>query len=234
MRLVLAEDDAQLAAFVSRILQEAGHQVTVATDGERAIEMASASDCELLVLDLGLPRVDGLEVIQRVRSAARPDLLILVLSARSRPEDRVQALDQGADDYLSKPFSSVELLARIRAVSRRGKSSLPIILHIADLELNRVNRTVMRAGRRIELTTKEFGLLEYLMRNADHRVTRNMIVEHVWNLGFDTGTNIVDVYVNYLRRKIDDGASVKLIRTVRGVGYELTCRVEANSVPAHP
>ena len=138
----------------------------------------------------------------------------------------MQCLDCGADDCVIKPFSYTELSARVRALLRRRPFTSETLLKIADLELNRVERTVKRAGKRIELTSKEFGLLEYLLRNAGHRITRSMIVEHVWNLSFDTGTNIVDVYVNYLRRKIDDGFTPKLIHTVRGVGYELRCRTE--------
>jgi DNA-binding response OmpR family regulator len=143
------------------------------------------------------------------------------LTGRSRLEDRVQVLDLGADDCLLKPFSFTELAARVRALLRRRPVTAPTLLRVADLELDRVERTVRRAGKRIELTSKEFGLLEYLLRNAGHRITRNMIVEHVWNLSFDTGTNIVDVYINYLRKKVDEGFSPRLIHTVRGVGYEL-------------
>ncbi len=149
-----------------------------------------------------------------------------MLTGRSRIEDRVQSLDAGADDYLMKPFSYTELSARVRALLRRKAEGAGILLKIADLELNRVERTVRRSGKRIELTSKEFGLLEYLLRNAGHRLTRNMIVEHVWNLSFDTGTNVVDVYINYLRKKVDAGFTPRLIHTVRGVGYELRCPTE--------
>jgi DNA-binding response OmpR family regulator len=152
---------------------------------------------------------------------------VLVLTGRSRIEDRVESLDSGADDCLIKPFSYTELAARVRALMRRRPLTAETLLKIADLELDRIERKVTRAGKRIELTAKEFGLLEYLLRNAGHRITRTMIVEHVWNLSFDTGTNIVDVYINYLRKKIDDGFSPKLIHTVRGVGYELRSQPEA-------
>jgi len=152
----------------------------------------------------------------------KPSLPVLVLTQRNRVEDRVQCLDLGADDYLGKPFSYSELSARLRALVRRSHLPSESVLSVADLKLDRVERRVERAGRRIELTTREFALLEYLMRNAGRRVTRSMIIEHVWNLTFDTTTNVVDVYINYLRRKIDDGHCAKLIHTVRGVGYELS------------
>jgi len=159
----------------------------------------------------------------------KPSLPVLVLTQRTRVEDRVQCLDTGADDYLAKPFSFSELSARIRALVRRSHLPSESVLLEADLRLDRVRRLVERAGRRIDLTGKEFSLLEYLMLNAGRRVTRSMIIEHVWNLTFDTTTNVVDVYINYLRRKIDDGHSPKLIHTVRGVGYELSAPSE---VPA--
>ncbi len=146
----------------------------------------------------------------------------MVLTARSRVEDRVQALDCGADDCLNKPFSFAEVTARVRALVRRGRPALDSALKIADLSLDRIERRVERAGKRIELTSKEFALLEYLMMNTGRRVTRSMIIEHVWNLNFDTATNVVDVYINYLRKKIDGGSSCKLIHTIRGVGYELS------------
>ena len=158
--------------------------------------------------------------------AKKPSLPVLVLTARSRIEDRVQSLDSGADDCLNKPFSFTELSARVRALLRRGPRTVETVLAVADLELDRVERKVKRGGKSIELTSKEFALLEYLLRNAGRRVTRTMIIEHVWNLSFDTSTNIVDVYVNYLRRKVDDGFTPRLIHTVRGVGYELGCRPE--------
>ena len=146
----------------------------------------------------------------------------MILTARSRVEDRVQCLDNGADDYLTKPFSILELAARTRALLRRSHLPSESVLTVSDLRLDRVERRVERAGRRIDLTTKEFILLEYLMRNAGRRLTRAMIIEHVWNLTFDTTTNVVDVYINYLRRKVDDGHAPHLIHTVRGVGYQLS------------
>jgi DNA-binding response OmpR family regulator len=167
--------------------------------------------------------------ILRYLRTRKPTMPLLVLTGRSRVEDRVQCLDLGADDYLIKPFSFSELSARIRALLRRSHLPAESVLAVDDLKLDRVERRVERAGRRIELTSKEFSLLEYLMRNAGRRVTRAMIIEHVWNLSFDTCTNVVDVYINYLRRKIDDGFGKRLIHTIRGVGYELTVRNRAEA-----
>jgi two-component system copper resistance phosphate regulon response regulator CusR len=172
-------------------------------------------------LDLNLPGIDGLAILKSLRQR-KPSLPVMILTARSRVEDRVQCLDMGADDYLVKPFSFLELSARARALLRRSHLPSESVLAVRDLRLDRVERRVERSGRRIDLTTKEFALLEYLMRNAGRRLTRAMIIEHVWNLTFDSTTNVVDVYINYLRRKVDDGFSPALIHTVRGVGYELS------------
>lgn len=220
MRVLVAEDDNALASFVRKGLEAEHYAVDIASDGEEAQYMAEEYDYDLVILDLTLPQTDGLHVLKRVR-AKKSGLPVLVLTARSRVEDRVKGLDLGADDYLTKPFSFSELSARVRALLRRGSRPAESILRAEDLELNRVERTVKRAGRRIELTPKEFALLEYLMLNAGRRVTRTMIIEHVWNLSFDTMTNVVDVYINYLRKKVDEGFGHRLIRTVRGVGYQL-------------
>jgi two-component system, OmpR family, copper resistance phosphate regulon response regulator CusR len=220
MRILVVEDDAAVASFLSKGLEAEHYAVDVAPDGDEGCWMASENDYDLVILDLNLPKKDGIAVLHATRPK-KPSLPVLVLTARSRIEDRVQALDSGADDCLIKPFSYTELSARVRALMRRRPLTADTLLKIADLELDRVERTVKRAGKRIELTSKEFGLLEYLLRNAGHRITRSMIIEHVWNLSFDTGTNVVDVYINYLRKKIDDGFTPKLIHTVRGVGYEL-------------
>jgi len=199
---------------------------TWTTDGEQARAMAGELNYDLLMLDLNLPRVDGVTILRHLRTR-KPSLTILVLTSRNRIEDRGRCLDLGADDYMGKPFSFAELSARIRALLRRSHLPAAAVLAVADLKLDRLERRVERAGKRIELTSKEFGLLEYLMLNAGRRVTRAMIIEHVWNLSFDTMTNVIDVYVNYLRKKVDQGFEKRLIHTLRGVGYELNARVEA-------
>lgn len=220
MRILLVEDDAPLASFVRKGLEAEHYAVDVAGDGEQARTLALDYEYDLVVLDLNLPKLDGISVLNAVRPL-KPTLPVLVLTARSRVEDRVQALDSGADDCLNKPFSFTELSARVRALLRRGRPAKDSVLKLADLALDRIERRVERNGKRIELTSKEFALLEYLMRNAGRRITRTMIVEHVWNISFDTATNVVDVYINYLRKKVDDGFEPKLIHTIRGVGYEL-------------
>lgn len=194
MRILVVEDDAPLATFVRKGLEAEHYAVDVAEDGELARQMAVGSDYDLMILDLNLLKLDGIGVLHAVRPQ-KPSLPVLVLTARSRVEDRVQSLDTGADDCLIKPFSFTELSARVRALLRRGPRTIETVLRVSDLELDRVARRVERAGKLIELTSKEFALLEYLMRNTGRRVTRAMIVEHVWNLSFDTSTNIVDVYV---------------------------------------
>ncbi len=214
------DDDAVLGGTIKKGLEGERHTVDLAMDGEKARAMAEAIDYDLIVLDLNLPKIDGIAVLRFIRTR-KPTVPILVLTGRVQVEDRVQCLDLGADDYLVKPFSFLELSARIRALVRRSHLPAESVLAVDDLKLDRVERRVERGGRRIDLTGKEFGLLEYLMRNAGRRVTRAMIIEHVWNLSFDTSTNVVDVYVNYLRRKVDDGFDKALIHTVRGVGYEL-------------
>lgn len=228
MRILVVEDDTPLANFLRKGLEAEHYAVDIAPDGEEARWLAGECGYDLVVLDLNLPKMDGISVLRTIRPK-KPSLPVLVLTGRSGIEDRVQALDSGADDCLVKPFSFTELAARVRALLRRRPVTTPMVLKVADLEMDRVERTVQRAGKRIELTSKEFGLLEYLLRNAGHRITRNMIVEHVWNLSFDTGTNIVDVYINYLRKKVDEGFSPKLIHTVRGVGYELRRPPEATA-----
>jgi DNA-binding response OmpR family regulator len=221
MRILVVEDDAALASYIRKGLESEHYAVDVALDGEQGSLMACDLDYDLLVLDLNLPKLDGISLLRNVRPS-KPQLPVLVLTARPRVEDRIYALDSGADDCVNKPFSYSELSARIRALMRRGRPTVESVLQVADLRLDRVERKVFRNGRQIELTAKEFALLEYLMRNAGRRITRSMIVEHVWNLTFDTNTNVVDVYINYLRKKVDDGSQSRLIHTVRGVGYELS------------
>lgn len=232
MRVLIAEDDSALASFVKKGLEAEYYAVDISPNGEHARAMAAEFDYDLLILDLSLPLLDGITVLRSLREY-RPRMPILVLTARNRVEDRVECLDLGADDYLSKPFSFVELAARIRALLRRSNLPLASTLTVADLKLDRIERRVERGGRKIDLTSKEFALLEYMMRNVGRRVTRAMIIEHVWNLSFDTSTNIVDVYVNYLRRKMDKDFSSPLIHTVRGVGYELSNHAPAQSPQFH-
>lgn len=192
MRILIAEDDTALAGFVRKGLEAEHYAVDVSSDGEQARALATEFDYDLIVLDLTLPRLDGVTILKQVRSR-KPNVAVLILTARGRVEDRVLCLDAGADDCMVKPFSFAELSARIRALLRRKRLSLESVLTAEDLKLDRVERRVTRGSRTIELTSKEFALLEYLMRNAGRRVTRAMIVEHVWNLSFDSTTNLVDV-----------------------------------------
>lgn len=189
MRVLVVEDDAPLATFVRKGLEAEHYAVDTASDGEQARCMALESDYDLVILDLNLPKLDGIDVLRAIR-VKKSGLPVLVLTVRSRIEDKVLSLDSGADDCLTKPFSFTELSARVRALLRRGPRTVETVLQVADLELDRVERKVKRAGKSIELTSKEFALLEYLLRNAGRRVTRNMIIEHVWNLSFDTSTNV--------------------------------------------
>src|SRR5213595_2708876 len=204
MRILVAEDDPALGSFVRKGLEAEHYVVDVSADGEQARAMAGELDFDLVELDLNLPRLDGVAILRFLRTR-KPSMPILVLTGRNRVEDRVQCLDLGADDYMGKPFSFTELSARIRALLRRRHLPAASVLTVADLKLDRVERKVERASKRIELTSKEFGLLEYLMLNAGRRVSRTMIIEHVWNLSFDTCTNVVDVYVNYKNVRVSFG-----------------------------
>ena len=211
MRILLAEDDEALAAFVRKGLEAEHYAVDVSRDGEQALGLALSFDYDLAILDLTLPRLDGVAILQRIR-ARKTQLPIMILTARQKVEDRVRCLDTGADDYVVKPFSFAELSARGRALLRRGRLPAESILQIEDLRLDRIERKVSRAGRAIELTSKEFALLEYLMRNTGRRITRTMIIEHVWNASFDSTTNLVDVYIFGHWQTIDSlkGAVVSL------------------------
>ena len=220
MRILVAEEDQALGTFLERSFDAENYSVEIAADGNAAKAMAESRAYDAAIFDLNLTSAEGMEVLRHVRRQ-KETLPILVLSNRGRPEERAQALDLGADDLVVKPFAFSELSARVRAMMRRGGRATETVLRVADLELNRVERVVQRAGRRIELTPKEFGLLEYLMRNTGQRVTRAQIIQQVWNLSFDTMTNVVDVYINYLRKKVDAGAEIKLIHTIRGVGYKV-------------
>ena len=218
MRMLIAEDDPALAGFVKKGLEAEHYAVDVSVDGERTRALASELNYDLLVLDLSLPRLDGVQILRHLRTR-KPTMPILILSGRNRVEDRVQCLDLGADDYLAKPFSFTELSARIRALLRRAHLPAESVLVVDDLKLDRVERRVERAGRRIDLTSKEFALLEYLMRHAGRVVTKTMIMEHIWDYSFDPQTNVVDVLVSRLRSKIDKEKN--LVHTIRGVGYVL-------------
>lgn len=220
MRILIAEDDGPLASFVKKGLEAEHYAVDTTSDGQQACAMAGEFDYDLVVLDLNLPRLDGISILRSVRTR-KNTLPILVLTARSKIEDRVQCLDMGADDYLVKPFSFSELSARIRALLRRSRLPGESVLAVEDLKLDRVERRVERGGKRIELTSKEFSLLEYLMRNAGRRITRAMIIEHVWNLSFDTCTNIVDVYVNYSTAQVDQRKVGKLALAIQVAFQEL-------------
>lgn len=219
MRILIAEDDAPLASFIAKTFMAEGQLTDIAATGEEALQRLAEATYDLLILDLNLPVVTGTEVLKKVRLSDE-DTPILILTATDHVSERVACLNAGADDYLTKPFSFSELSARVRALLRRRGRPVQTVLRIDDLELDCVSRSVRRGGKEVELTPKEFSLLEYFMRNPGRRITRNMIIEHVWKLSPDTMTNVVDVYVNYLRKKIDEGAKVKLIHTVRGVGYE--------------
>jgi two-component system, OmpR family, copper resistance phosphate regulon response regulator CusR len=214
MRILIAEDDTALAGFVRQGLQGEHYAVDVAEDGEQARSLGGEFDYDLVILDLNLPKLDGVSVLRHLR-LKRPSLPVLVLTQRGRVEDRVQCLDTGADDFLPKPFSFSELSARIRALLRRSHLPSESVLEVEDLKLDRVEHRAERAGRRIELTAKEFSLLEYLMRNAGRQVSRAMIIEHVWNLTYDTTTNVVDVYINYASSQVDKRKVGKLALAIQ-------------------
>lgn len=219
MRVLVVEDEKRIQDFLSRGLESAGYAVDVAGDGATAVEFVHVTEYDLVILDLMLPDMDGLAVLEKIRNR-KVNPPVLILSARDGVDDRVKGLELGADDYLVKPFAFVELLARVRALLRRGQP-VPERLQVADLALDCIRRKVTRAGQNIELAPKEFGILEYMMRNPGRPLSRTMIVEHVWDMDYDGLTNIVDVYIRHLRSKIDDKWPQKMIHTVRGIGYML-------------
>ena len=219
-RALIVEDEIRLASLLAQHLSDLGFTVTTVHDGSAALVRAVSDVYDLVILDVMLPGIDGFAVCRELR---RQKVIapILMLSARGVTEDRVRGLDSGADDYLTKPFEFAELGARVRALLRRGANASALTLTVADVHLDPITRVVQRGNRKLDLTQKEFALLEYLMRNSDQVMTRAMIGEHVWNFTWDRMTNVIDVYVNHLRRKLEDGGEPRLIHAVRGVGYVL-------------
>ena len=220
MKILVIEDEGKVASFLKKGLEQSGYEVEIAEDGEEGQAKFNAAEFDLVLLDLMLPKISGWELIPILRKQ-KPSVPLIALTARAAVEDRVEGLNLGCDDYLAKPFSFAELLARVQAQLRRGTMLGTTELRAADLILDPLKRKVTRGGKTIELSNKEFSLLEYLLRNKDQIVTRNMIVENVWDASFDNFTNVVDVYINYLRNKVDRGYEPRLIQTVRGVGYSL-------------
>lgn len=219
MRILLAEDEKKVAGFIRKALREGGYAVDVVHRGDDALEMARATPYDVIVLDIMMPGPDGLSVVRQLR-ADRVQTPVLFVTARAEPAERIEGLDAGADDYLGKPFDMGELCARVRALTRRT-GERQNVLRVADLSLNLLTRRVERAGQIIEVQAREFALLEFFMRFPNRVLSRTQIIERVWNYHFDTGTNVVDVYVQRLRRKVDDPFETKLFHTVRGVGYVL-------------
>jgi len=217
LRVLVVEDEAKVASFIARGLGEAGYTVDVASQGPAALEEATVNDYDLILLDVMLPGIDGWEVLSQYRERGG-NSPVMMLTARNAVEDKVRGLDSGADDYLTKPFALTELLARVRVLLRREDRKAPI-LKLADLELNPASREVRRAEKKVNLSAREYALLEYFMRHQDRILSRSMVLEHVWDYSFDPETNVVDVYVSYLRNKIDRGFDPPLIHTMRGVGY---------------
>ncbi|HEV2288935.1 MAG TPA: response regulator transcription factor [Candidatus Acidoferrales bacterium] len=220
MRILLVEDERKVASFVARALRETAYAVDVASTGEDGLRSALENSYDAILLDVRLPGISGIELCRKLRHAEIQSP-ILMLTARSLVEQRVEGLDAGADDYLTKPFALAELQARVRALVRRGFRRGEAKLRCGDLELDRHRRSVTRAAKKVPLTSKEFALLELLLMRAPDAVTRSEIIEHVWDSHFDSETNLVDVYINRLRQKIDQGHASKLVHTLRGVGYRL-------------
>lgn len=219
MRILVVEDEKKVAGFIKKGFEEESYAVDIAYDGVEGEYLATTNDYDAIVLDIMLPKKNGVDVVKDLRSRGIKTP-VLLLTARDAVEDKVKGLDSGADDYLSKPFAFEELLARVRALMRRKEYSI-VELKFADLALDQATRKAKRGSMEIDLTSKEYGLLEYFLRNPNKVLTRTMIAEHVWDYTFDTDTNVIDVYVNHLRNKIDKDSSKKLIHTVRGIGYIL-------------
>jgi two-component system copper resistance phosphate regulon response regulator CusR len=220
MKILIVEDEQKTGDYLKQGLSEAGFVADLARDGVDGLHLALTDDYDLVVLDVMLPRLDGWQVLREIRHKGK-HLPVLFLTARDQVEDRVKGLEFGADDYLVKPFAFSELLARVRALLRRGRTNEPELLQVADLELDLLRRRVTRAGKRIDLTAKEFALLELLLRRQGEVLPRSLIASQVWDMNFDSDTNVIEVAVRRLRAKIDDDFEPKLIRTVRGMGYVL-------------
>ena len=220
MRILIVDDDRRLCSIIKRGLLEETYAVDVAYDGEEGAYLATINPYDLIILDIMMPKKDGIEVCNELRTNGM-NMPILMLTAKDTVEDRVKGLDAGADDYLVKPFAFSELLARVRALLRREGTSKTPVIQVGDLVLNTQTREVWRGQRAIELTTKEYVILEYFMRHPNMVVTRTMLEEHAWDYDFDSMSNLIDVYIRRLRRKIDDGEEYSLIRTVRGAGYRI-------------
>ncbi len=218
MRILVVEDEKKVGSFIKKGLEEENYAVDIAYDGEEGLTLAQINEYDLILLDIMLPRLDGMEVLRQIRRNGS-NVPILMLTAKDSVEDIVSGLDGGSDDYLTKPFSFDELVARVRALLRRKAKEKTDLLTVGDLSLSTSTHRVKRGGREIELTAKEYALLEYFMRNPNRVLTRVLITEHVWDYHFDPSTNVIDVYVNYLRKKIDQGFEKKLIHTIRGSGY---------------
>lgn len=220
MRILIIEDEKKISGLIKRGLKEEGYASDIASDGEEGEFLATTNDYDAIILDVMLPKIDGIALCKRLREK-KINTPIIMVTAKDSTGDKVRGLDVGADDYMTKPFAFEELLARIRAVLRKRDDRMPGKLKVADLEMNLLSHKVTRGGKEIALTSKEYALLEYLMRNLGIVVTRTMIAQHVWDINFDSDSNVIDVYVNYLRKKIDGGNKKELINTVRGRGYTL-------------
>lgn len=220
MRILIAEDEKKIASFIRKALREASYAVDEVHDGNAALELATDTPYDAIILDVMMPGRDGLSVLKLLR-AQRIETPVLVLTARGEVSERIEGLELGADDYMAKPFSMRELLARVSSITRRASSNKSTFLKVQDLQMNVLTREVSRAGKAIHMSLREFALLEFLMRAPGTVHSRTSLCEHVWDYHFDTGTNVVDVYIQRLRRKLDDDQEIKLLHTIRGVGYSL-------------
>ncbi len=220
MRILLAEDDKKISGFIRKALREAGYAIDAVANGNEALDLASVTPYATIILDIMMPGRDGLSVLKLLRER-RIETPVLILTARGEVSERIEGLEHGADDYMSKPFSMRELLARVQAMTRRGTPERATLLKIGDLTMNVLTREIRRAGNKVDLALREFALLEFFMRSPGVVHSRTSLCEHVWDFHFDTGTNVVDVYIRRLRMKMDDDFEPKLLHTVRGVGYIL-------------